>query len=421
MDIVPLLTTHSNPSLLRQQLIQECQTLIQHTKETHWVSPSSCKNTHCHTNMCQLEQLALRILNHHMSSTIPHLTTEPLTDKTFNNIGAEWWVQVKPVKSSAQQDNHGHGQGVSSLTSSIDLHYDKDETLAEIFGLGSFPTISTVTYLTSSNSTASTTNTSSPSQNPTIILPHCYHDAEDRYISQCILSYPYPGKHIAFDGRLLHGAPGHSALLPPQSEQYQRSNIREPQDQLNYYKPDEERITFLVNIWLQGPPIGVESLSENIRSLLLLHHNSEPNFPPNDVIQINHFQSNLVLERQESSKIFIANVQDAQTFPKVEIKQCNDNNNTLSSKQQLQDQERIQLPFLSKGVVNYTTKLNGEEGKKKADNSSCSSSSYYEEEEDELHLSMFPLSEQHWKDIPSSTTTLVLVYGDGCEAHLQRT
>ncbi|MFN9981278.1 MAG: hypothetical protein ACK53Y_15240, partial [bacterium] len=77
-------------------------------------------------------------------------------------------------------------------------------------------------------------------------------------------------------------------------------------------------------------------------------------------------------------------MQDAQTFPKVEIKQCNDNNNTLSSKQQLQDQERIQLPFLSKGVVNYTTKLNGEEGKKKADNSSCSSSSYYEEEEDEL-------------------------------------
>jgi hypothetical protein len=353
-----------------------------------------------------------------MSSTIPHLVTEPLTDKTFSNIGAEWWVQVKTVNSSAQQDNLGHGQGISSLTSSIDLHYDKDETLAEIFGLGSFPTISTVTYLTSSNSTASTANTSSPPQNPTIILPHCYHDAEDRYISQCILSYPYPGKHIAFDGRLLHGAPGHSALLRPQSEQRQRSNIMEPQDKLNYYKPDEERITFLVNIWLQGPPIGVESLSENIRSLLLLHHNSEPNCPPNNVTQINHFQNNLVLERQDSSKIFIANVQDAQTFPKVEIKPCI--NNTLS-KQQLQDQERIQLPFLSKGAVNYATKFNGEEDKEKADNSSCSSSSYYEEEEDELHLSMIPLSVQHWKDIPTSTTTLVLAYGDGCEAHLQRT
>lgn len=417
MDIVPLLTTNSNPSLLRQLLIQECQTLIRHTKDTHWVSPSSYTNTHCdNTTMCQLEQLALFIMNHHMNSTIPQGIAEPLTNKYFNSIGAEWWVQVKPLNSSAKQDNDGHTQGINSLSSSIDLHYDKDETLAEVFGLGSFPTISTVTYLTSSHSKISSTNTPSPPQNPTIILPHCYHDAEDRNITQCILSYPYAGKHIAFDGRLLHGAPSHPALLPPQYEQHQRSNLKQPLNTLNY-KPEEERITFLVNIWLQGPPIGVQPLTEHIRSLLLSSHNSETICHTNDTTQIKHFPSNLVLEYQIPSKFFIADEQNAQTFPKIEVQPCDIN---ISSEQHLQDWERIQLPFLSK-AGNTTTKLTVEENNEMVENSSRSSSSSYEEEEDELFLSIIPPIVQHWKDIPSSTTTFVITYGDGCEAHLQRT
>ena len=63
----------------------------------------------------------------------------------------EWWVQVKNFASHDE--------------SAIDLHYDKDENIADSFGIGVFPQISTVTYL----------NSSSRFQ-PTIIFPSTAND-----------------------------------------------------------------------------------------------------------------------------------------------------------------------------------------------------------------------------------------------------
>jgi len=154
--------------------------------------------------------------------------------------GAEWWVQVKPAGTSRAP---------------VDLHYDKDEVLAETFGLGSFPTLSTVTYLTEGRDNA-----------PTIIFPHTYNDEEDRPIESMLLSRAARAKHVVFDGRLLHGAPAHPALLVGQNSNGKQSSGE------SYCEEDAEgedgslRVTFLVNIWKSGRPAGVHMLPESIRT-----------------------------------------------------------------------------------------------------------------------------------------------------------
>jgi hypothetical protein len=72
----------------------------------------------------------------------------------------------------------------------IDLHFDKDERIAEAFGIGVFPQISTVTYL----------NTA-PSFQPTVILNTTASAPVGSPISNMYVSFPVPGKHVSFDGR----------------------------------------------------------------------------------------------------------------------------------------------------------------------------------------------------------------------------
>jgi len=218
-----------NIPTLCQSLVEQTQELVAHSKDTHWV------DLHCSTleqsEWCDLEKLAHWICISHLQSSPPEIQQ--------SMAGAEWWVQIK-------RQNEQGDQG-------IELHYDKDETLAELWDLGSFPTLSTVTYLTANPAL------------PTLIYPHSYHDDETREIPSCIVSYPsFLGKHLAFDGRLLHGAPYHEALLQQQQSQQQTF-----------------RVTFLVNLWTR-PPLGITSLSSEIRSSIRLRSTVPFNIPPPD-------------------------------------------------------------------------------------------------------------------------------------------
>ena len=56
------------------------------------------------------------------------------------------------------------------------------------------------------------------------------------------VSYPVVGKHIAFNGRLLHGCPN-CAAPPPAAGQ-----------------PAGPRISLLVNVWLNHVPVGLAEL-----------------------------------------------------------------------------------------------------------------------------------------------------------------
>ena len=117
-------------------LAKECIYLASQSKETFWLGASQTESPRN-----ALEALAARIFQHHTKD----FKFDP------NISGMEWWVQVKNF---ASQDE-----------SAIDLHYDKDENIADSFGIGVFPQISTVTYL----------NSSSRFQ-PTIIFPSTAND-----------------------------------------------------------------------------------------------------------------------------------------------------------------------------------------------------------------------------------------------------
>lgn len=101
--------------------------------------------------------------------------------------------------------------------SAIDLHYDKDENIAEAFSVGVFPQISTVTYVSSSSSFQ-----------PTMVFNTTAGDAVGTAISDCFISFPRVGKHVAFDGRFLHGAPEDplvKAMKPSTSSAVETGNI----------------------------------------------------------------------------------------------------------------------------------------------------------------------------------------------------
>jgi hypothetical protein len=255
-------------------LVQYSQALIQHSKETFWVDQKWVDTTG--KALCPLENLAWSIYQHHC---------DRYGIASDTNGGAEWWVQVKQTNES------------SYLARGIDLHYDKDEALAESFGLGSFPTLSTVTYLTAATQ-------QSP---PTVVLDHLYTQGEEEVMSELLISRPRVGKHLVFDGRLLHGAPYHPKLQPAESDHEDNTS--------------SVRVTFLVNIWKDRRPANVEVLNDEIRQYIL------------DV------ETEATDELSNIPKLKM----DALIIPTME----------LSNENQLPEefQQRIELPFVSDKAV----------------------------------------------------------------------
>ena len=158
---------------------------------------------------CLLERFALEVLRFHST-----------TEDTF--IGAEWWVQMR----SCGGDADG---------SSIAFHFDCDEGIFSATGELVPPWLSTITYLGDGGA-------------PTLILP-AVPDDQGEACSEgqgAYLSYPLCGKHLAFNGRLLHGCP-HVLSLPHQGG-----------------GGDGLRLTLLVNLWRGHTPISPKRLVERV-------------------------------------------------------------------------------------------------------------------------------------------------------------
>ena len=80
------------------------------------------------------------------------------------------------------------------------------------------------------------------------------------------LSHPSFGKHIAFDGRLLHGGPGEyfpavttKLVNPPEEPKAKKLKVEEIATDLS-----GKRITFMVNIWLNHCPLESEPLEDDL-------------------------------------------------------------------------------------------------------------------------------------------------------------
>jgi hypothetical protein len=139
--------------------------------------------------------------------------------------GAEWWTQVV----DSEDD--------------IGFHWDRDYGHEGSTGENLYPHLATVTYLTNRGG-------------PTVILSKVGMQSSDDCHSgpanEIVLSKPVIGKHIKFDGRLLHAAPSNliSKDLSERSELPKGIISRD-----NHQIPEKfKRVTFLVNIWLNRIP-----------------------------------------------------------------------------------------------------------------------------------------------------------------------
>ncbi len=160
---------------------------------THWVGANSQPAT-------ALERLALDIFRHHTIDA----------DYAADNSGAEWW----PHRIDQSDD--------------IGFHWDRDYAL-EDEGIFIHPVISTVTYCSTVGA-------------PTIVAerpsPLSTSESCSGPVPSVTACYPQPGRHLSFDGKLLHGAPASLALSVPAAAA----------------STDQSRVTFLVNIWLNYTP-----------------------------------------------------------------------------------------------------------------------------------------------------------------------
>lgn len=161
-----------------------------------------------------LEHFALDVWALHMRGRAP-AECDPARS------GVEYWVQRR-------------GSQMPRGAQSINWHFDKDEELREAHGLFVHPFISTVTYLSDAGA-------------PTVVMPvQIELDGSGARASEAggsaaaaTVSYPRRGRHLAFTGRALHGCPLELAFQKRRQRPY-------------------ERLTVLVNLWINHRPAGVE-------------------------------------------------------------------------------------------------------------------------------------------------------------------
>ena len=153
---------------------------------------------------CELERLAASIFRLHTAG------------RTFDRAksGAEWWANVSRSE-TVRLEHASYGD--------IALHFDKDEDAFSRFHLLVHPALSTVTYLSDSGA-------------PTLVFPAARLDGTTGAypageLRSAVFVPPATGRHLCFDGRLLHGAPARLC------------------DALQY-----ERVTFCVNVWIHRAP-----------------------------------------------------------------------------------------------------------------------------------------------------------------------
>jgi len=159
---------------------------------------------------CFAESIALAIFEHHTQGA--HF--DPAKS------GAEWWGQVR---------NSG------DVEEGIQCHWDTDEAAVERDAINIHPHLSTVTYLTDCGAPTLIVDRRNPLKADDV--PKAVYGR----IKHGLLSPPSIGKHVVFDGQLLHGtAPQVGGLAAGQ------------------------RVTFLVNVWLNHRPSNCYRLRKSM-------------------------------------------------------------------------------------------------------------------------------------------------------------
>eukprot|EP00814_Leptocylindrus_danicus_P016725 CAMPEP_0116003654 /NCGR_PEP_ID=MMETSP0321-20121206/169_1 /TAXON_ID=163516 /ORGANISM="Leptocylindrus danicus var. danicus, Strain B650" /LENGTH=358 /DNA_ID=CAMNT_0003471873 /DNA_START=46 /DNA_END=1122 /DNA_ORIENTATION=+ len=211
---------------------------------------------------CALERMALDVFQHHVPEDSP--ASQRIDSSTS---GAEWWVQVRPsTPKSGRYAMLVGDNDADDVMAGISFHWDKDEELRIHTGMFIHPHISTVTYLTDIGA-------------PTLVI-----DKRVDYVTGAPIadnaeagggaasvvithngfcSWPKSGKHLSFDGRFLHAAPSdfmEEGIFEKQCQVPDGTKDADLKSVQRYHR----RITFLVNVWINHRPIGVNPFPETM-------------------------------------------------------------------------------------------------------------------------------------------------------------
>ena len=231
------------------KLHRDCATVYTFVEGSMWLEADAKPR-------CLLESLALAVFERHTRGVAIDRAT----------AGAEWWVQVRMPSRGAGE---GEGEGEDGDDDDpIQFHFDVDEYLQDALRLTVSPTLSTVTYLCDSGApTCVIEGTRAP--------PRYKVSAVYGAVPSATFSFPRVGKHLVFDGELLHGAVPVDALpaddgcgggaSPPKAKRATPGRTQ----QKSSLPPPPPRITLLVNIWLNGHrPTGIEPMLEQLAARL---------------------------------------------------------------------------------------------------------------------------------------------------------
>lgn len=245
-------------------LLRDCRLVDGPTlPDTFWLSATSAPRT-------RLEQLAREVFEWHTAGCSGSEHFDP------ESSGAEWWVQIRDhAVSSTSREPSIAGEERAGVAP----HWDKDENLRRDFGIWAHPQLSTVTYLTGGGA-------------PTVVLRKCINRAGDgdivttvhseeicsssssgACIDSAVISQPVPGKHLVFDGRLLHLVAPELAAEPPSDQSVEPdtedNGVTESTSNNRAAAPiGAPRVTFLVNIWLHHKPRSLRPLPDALVPLL---------------------------------------------------------------------------------------------------------------------------------------------------------
>ena len=236
-----------------------------------------------------LETLALSIFQAH---------TAGLPDVDVKSGGAEWWVQVSPTEKKKASSSSSSG-GLVGFHFDRDLFVQRQARSGGVKYKGLHPYLSTVTYLTDSiqsgdsekqaiNPRRGETNEKTARakagtwrqrhQNCSRVAPTMVLDvsssqmeqlatddgdgsnlgdlpSERAIVERAWLSWPEIGKHIAFRGDLLHGAPLELGIVSGTGKTTGACDLG-------------ERIVVVVNVWLRAAPQAVHAFPATAVPLL---------------------------------------------------------------------------------------------------------------------------------------------------------
>ncbi|GKY94024.1 hypothetical protein MPSEU_000369200 [Mayamaea pseudoterrestris] len=241
------------------KLRQDCRTVFTARAKDDGQAYSAGITYFCPSLMpprCALEALALDIFRMHTQ----HLADDVMVPE---QSGAEWWTLVMDDDKDEHDDKKKENDSddvpsndEDDESDEVGLHFDADYGLEEqASGLLLHPRLATVTYLSDYGAPTVVFDKRSPT------VKDVNKSSLQGDITKGWLSSPSVGKHIAFDGRLLHGAP--ATFFPGATLD---GNVMASEDgpPIKKQKMDRVRYTFLVNIWINHCPLDAEPLEDSI-------------------------------------------------------------------------------------------------------------------------------------------------------------